>query len=207
MKRVSAIILFGEISFSFLATTEKGIKTSNLRLTQIAGHELFSLKSCNSCHTLGTKTDGKLTPIPNMREAAWFKEHVEAESKVVLSDAKSKRKQRRVLKKEIAALTDFLFESGAQKNTVQALPENIRAGAYLSYQNNCIGCHKIAGAGKEIGPDLTFIADKKGDRAWHIQNLKNPQQFAQESPMPAFDGKVPDADLGKIADYVLTLKK
>lgn len=209
MNRTSTLMLLGVIALSFLALSKQSntIKTSELRLTQIAGHELFHAKKCAECHTLGEKAEGKLTPIPNMREDAWFSEHVATESPIVLSDAKSKRKQRRVLKNEIAALVDFLYESGKSQQKIISLPEKILQGAYLSYQNNCTGCHQVAGSGKDIGPDLTFIADRKGDKAWHIANLKNPQQFSTESPMPAFEGKVSEENLGKIADYLLTLRK
>lgn len=211
MRKVIALIFMSTFSLMFLAIAQKleqkEPKTSNLRLTQIAGKELFALKKCIECHTVAAEAEDELTPVPNKREDEWFKEHVQAESEIVLSEAKSKRKQRRVLKNEIAALTDFLFESKAEeKQQVIGLQENIAQGAYLAYQNNCLGCHKIAGAGKEVGPDLTHVADEHGDKEWLIKNLKDPQQFAPESPMPKFD-KLPEESLGQIADYLLTLKK
>lgn len=208
MKRTALLMLISSLALAALAQAQdKVVKTSDLRLTQIAGHELYMLKKCNACHTLGAKAEGKLTPIPNKREDAWFQAHVEKESEIVLEEAKSARKAKRVLKKEIAALTDFLYRSAAGKTKVEGLPDNIRQGAYLGYQNNCNACHKIAGYGKEVGPDLTFVADSKSDREWHLKNLKNPQQFSAESPMPAFEGKLSDEQLGKIIDYLLTLKK
>ena len=167
---------------------------------------MYDLKNCAECHTLGDKAVDKLTPVTNKRTDEWFKEHVVAESKIVLRNAKSKRTQKRVLKKEIAAIDDFLYQSKAVARTqIVALPEHIQQGAYLAYQNNCIGCHAIAGAGKEIGTDLTYVADKR-DKEWLIANLKDPQQFSPESPMPKFD-KLPEEDLTKIADYLRTLSK
>ncbi len=208
MKRVLFLLLFSAAVLVLAMSEGAKVTTSNLRLTQIAGHELFVLKDCTQCHTLAAKTEGERTPVPNKRDDAWFKEHVSTESTLVLAEAKSKGKKRRILKKELVALSDFLFESSVNEKTqVKALASNVRQGAYLGYQNNCIGCHKIAGGGKEIGPELTHVADKRGDRKWLIKNLKNPLQFAPESPMPAFEGKLSKEEMGKIADYLLTLRK
>lgn len=184
------------------------VKTSDLRMTQIAGYELFQRKNCNECHTLGSKQEGERTPIAEKRSDAWFQEHVDAETELVLDEAASRRKKRRILKNEIDALDDFLFGSKpAEKQRVLGLPENIRVGAYLGYQNNCTGCHTIAGQGKEIAPDLSTIADKKSDREWHIKNLNDPQEFAPESTMPAFGEKLPAEEISKIVDYIMTLRK
>ena len=203
----SLIVIF---CFAFLAISsrhqEKKLDTSNLRVTQIAGKKLFQLKSCVDCHTLARKTEGKLTPVANKRDDAWFSEHVAKESPLVLQAAKSKRRQKRVLKKEVAALDDFLYQSKPEeKKQIAGLTEDVFGGAYLVYQNSCINCHSIAGAGKEIAPDLTHIAKEHGDKEWLIKNLINPQQFAPESLMPKFD-KLPEEDLGKIAEYLLTLE-
>lgn len=202
---LSAVLILAVIFLAVSGNSGK-VKTSHLRMTQIAGLQLFRAKECGACHTLGNAADGKLTPIGKERDKAWFKAHVSENSAIVLEDAKSRRKQRRILKREIEALSDFLFHSAKVKEEVMGLPDNIRMGAYIGYQNNCVGCHKIAGAGKEIGPDLTNIAVKH-DRAWFISNLKNPQEYAPESAMPALEGKVSEKDLGKVADYLLTLRK
>lgn len=193
--------------FTTLSLSNDQVKTSHLRTTQLAGAQLFQLKNCTQCHTSGEKGDGKLTAVNEIREDAWFKEHVKKESKIVLREAKSSRKQRRVLKEEIVALTDFLFKSSAEeKKQISAQPASVVQGAFLVYQNGCLKCHSISGFGKEVGPDLTYIADKHNDRAWHVQNLKDPQQFHPESPMPKFD-KLPEEQLNAIIDYLLTLKK
>ncbi len=209
MKKFSLFVLAGTLSmiFSAIVQEEPILKTSHLRMTQIAGLELFSTKKCSQCHTLEEKAEGELTPVLNRREAAWFKTHVVENSEIVLSEAKSRRKQQRILKREIVALADFLFETEQTKAEVAAIPARIRQGAYLGYQNDCVGCHKIAGAGKEIGPNLGYIADKKSDKAWLIEKLKNPQQASPESPMPALADKLSEEDLSKIADYLLTLRK
>jgi cbb3-type cytochrome oxidase cytochrome c subunit len=182
------------------------VANSNLRPTQVAGRHLLDLKECTDCHTLGPKADDKLTPMTNKRSDEWFAGHVDEESTVVLREETSERRRRRVLQDEIIALNDFLFDSSAEeKKQIEAMQENIFAGAYLFYQNNCLNCHIVAGAGKEIGPTLTEVGDKR-DHSWFIKNLNNPQQFAPESVMPRFD-TLPLPSLEKMADYLTTLKK
>ncbi len=207
-RHLIVIGLAGLVSMAIYLQSKETLKTSNLKLTQIAGHELFSQKKCSGCHTLGNEAEGKLTPVSEKHDNDWLTEHVSSETEIVLDDAKSAGKRRRILKKEVVALEDFLFQSTApEKQQVISLPVAVRQGAFLAYQNNCTNCHAIAGDGKEIGPDLTYIADRKDKRAWHIKNLKNPQQFADDSPMPAFEGKLTENEIGKIVDYLLTLRK
>ena len=212
MKRVVALLLMSTFSLMFLAISQesgsKPVKTSNLRLTQIAGLELFNLKNCGDCHTLASAAEGELKPVPNKRDDDWFQSHVVENSEIVLKQEKKKRRRRKVLAAEIAAITDFLFESSAEeKKQITDLPENVRAGAYLGYQNNCLGCHTIAENGKEIGPALTNVADNHTEKEWHVKHLKNPKEFEPESTMPAFGERLSDEQIGKIVDYLLTLKK
>lgn len=209
MQRKVDFVLVGLLSLLFLAlyqeSQKKQLNNSNLRVTQIAGEKLFELKKCADCHILGENAaEGKLTPVTNKRDDAWFKTHVETESPIVLRQAKSARKKKRVLKAEITALDDYLFQTKPkEKQQIDELPENIFDGAYLVYQNNCVNCHSIAGAGKEIAPDLTHVGTEH-DKEWFIQNLINPQQFSPESLMPKFD-KLPSEDLDSIANYLRTL--
>lgn len=199
-------------SLMFLAIAQesgsKSVKTSNLRLTQIAGHELFALKKCADCHTLANKAEGKLTPVPSKRDDDWFTSHVDENSEVVIKQEENARRRKRLFRTEVAALTDFLFESSREdKKQIVDLPESVRNGAYIGLQSNCLGCHTIADAGKEVGPELTHVGDTHPDRAWHIKHLKNPQQFEPESTMPKFGKKLSDENIDKIVDYLLTLKK
>lgn len=210
MKQINFLLIIGIIGVMLLAisTQDNRIpKYSDLKLTQIAGKKLFALKKCNDCHTLAAEAEGEKTPVTKKRDDAWFTEHVTKETPIVLRQAKSKRRERRILSDEIEALEAFLYQSTAkQKQRIDSMPENIFEGAYLAYQNNCLNCHSIAGTGKDVGPNLTYIADEHGDKEWLVQNLMNPQQFAPESPMPKFDG-LPKEQLEKIAEYVLTLRK
>ncbi len=206
-KNIIQIIFIMFLSLLIMASqkNEKSYKTSSLRLTQLAGKQLFELKDCISCHN--DKNENS-TAIMGKREGDWFSEHISAESEIVIGEGKSERRKRKYLKKEVAALDDFLFNiKKSDQESIGSLPANLIEGAYLAYQNNCIGCHAIAGQGKDSAPVLTFVADKRSEKSWHIANLKNPLQFAPESNMPAFEDRLSESSLGKLADYLLTLKK
>ncbi len=212
MNVISGIVVLNLIFFSLnvpavFAQNDGHVKTSNLRLSQIAGFTLFQTKKCSTCHTSAAQPVEKLTPVSEMRDEAWFEAHVSKKSDIVLREAKSERKKSRVLRDEIAALVDYLFTSKSdEKKQVDGLPETVQRGAYLAYANNCLKCHSIAGVGKDIAPVLTFVANKHPKKTWLVQNLQNPQQFSKDSIMPKF-GTLPEEDLSAIADYLLTLKK
>lgn len=210
MQKALGVAAVGFVTFFLLALTQnkdqQGLSYSNLKVSQIAGKNLFGLKDCTGCHTLADKADGKLTPVTNRRSGEWFVQHVEEKSEVVLQETKSARRKKRVLRDEITALENFLFRTSAmEKKEIADMRENVFQGAYLVYQNNCLNCHKIAGEGKEVAPDLTHVAEKH-TKEWFVKNLQNPQQFAPESPMPKFDS-LPAESLYNIADYLQTLKK
>lgn len=209
MKTKTLVAFLGGLVFLyFTKVQDDGNKKFNINeftVPQIAGKTLFKLKKCDQCHTLKDKPKGKRTSLNSIREESWFAGHVQKESKIVLRMEKSRRKQKRVLKEEILALKEYLFQIGAKKrHFIDSLPKKILRGAYLVYQNKCLKCHSIAGFGKDVGPDLTHIG-RKHDKAWFIANLKNPQQFAPESVMPKFSN-LPEDDLEKIAEYLYSLK-
>lgn len=211
MKRSAALLLMtGFIALMAAAFSQDNkkiaVSNSNLRVTQIAGRHLLDLKECTDCHTLGQQAEDKLTPMTNKRSDKWFADHITEKTTIVLREETSERKRKRVLQDEILALDDYLYQSKAEeREQIETMPENVFEGAYLVYQNNCLNCHAIAGAGKDIGPNLTHVGSKR-DKTWFIANLKNPQQFAPESVMPRFDHLRPEV-LEKMADYLTTLRK
>ncbi len=61
------------------------------------------------------------------------------------------------------------------------------------------------GGGK--GPSLASIgADASKTADWLIAHIKDPKTHNPSSGMPGFDGKINDADLKSLADYLITLK-
>jgi len=82
-------------------------------------------------------------------------------------------------------------------------PSVIR-GKELVVKFACKTCHRIHGEGAAIAPDLSFVADRRPDREWHLRHFRDPQSVSPGSFMP----KLPlsDRQLNDLTSYVLTLK-
>ncbi|MBI5136806.1 MAG: c-type cytochrome [Nitrospirae bacterium] len=81
---------------------------------------------------------------------------------------------------------------------------DVGAGRALYDAKGCAGCHAIAGAGGQVGPDLSAEGTRKDrDRAWHIAHLMNPAGVVPGSIMPPLVKS--EADAGHLADFLLTL--
>lgn len=77
-------------------------------------------------------------------------------------------------------------------------------GIALVEHFNCKTCHRIHGEGVNVGPDLSFVADRRPDREWHLQHFKDPQSVSPGSFMPKFP--LNDKQLNDLTNYMLTLK-
>jgi len=67
-----------------------------------------------------------------------------------------------------------------------------------------MACHRIHGEGGKVGPDLSYVADQRPDRQWHMRHLRDPQSVSPGSIMPAFP--LDEKDLNDLISYLLTLK-
>jgi ubiquinol-cytochrome c reductase cytochrome b subunit len=81
----------------------------------------------------------------------------------------------------------------------------IAKGRALYSQFGCAGCHRVHGEGGAIGPDLSFVGDKRPDREWHLKHFKDPQSVSPGSFMPKFP--LTDPQLNELTSYMLSLKK
>ena len=59
--------------------------------------------------------------------------------------------------------------------------------------------------GMAKGPQLTTVGAKR-TRDWIVEHIRNPKAHNQQSRMPAFAGKISDADLQAVGDYLASLK-
>src|SRR5690606_33276158 len=77
-------------------------------------------------------------------------------------------------------------------------------GIALVEQYQCKTCHRIHGEGANIAPDLSYVADRRPDRDWHIQHFKDPASMVPGSFMP----KLPltNEQLHDLTNFMLTLK-
>jgi ubiquinol-cytochrome c reductase cytochrome b subunit len=77
-------------------------------------------------------------------------------------------------------------------------------GKILYEQLGCVGCHRIRGVGRAVGPDLSYVGDAR-DRDWLIRHFKDPQAVVPGSIMPSVNA--PQEDLDALTAYMLSLKK
>lgn len=69
----------------------------------------------------------------------------------------------------------------------------------------CGGCHKIAGAGGDLGPDLTNEGNiVSHDIEWHRRHFLDPQSVVPGSTMPKID--LTESELMALAAFMLSLK-
>ena len=77
-------------------------------------------------------------------------------------------------------------------------------GEELVAKYQCLVCHRIHGEGGAIGPDLSYVGDRRPDREWHLRHFRDPQSVTPGSIMP----KLPlsKEEMNDLASYMLSLK-
>jgi len=81
----------------------------------------------------------------------------------------------------------------------------VAKGKALYAQFGCSGCHRIHGEGGAVGPDLSFVGDRRPDRDWHLRHFRDPQSVSPGSIMPKFP--LNDQQLNDLTSYMLGLRK
>ena len=96
---------------------------------------------------------------------------------------------------------------GISLKNLYAIPKSdpsVVHGQKLFAQHHCAGCHRIHGEGAKVGPDLSFVGDRRPDRDWHLRHFSDPQSVSPGSFMPKFP--LTDQDKYDLASYMLSLK-
>jgi len=76
----------------------------------------------------------------------------------------------------------FYARSVIEENALPPGPPVV-AGRILMERKRCIRCHKIAGEGGLVGPDLTLVALRK-DEAFMVSYLSDPRAIDPNGKMP-----------------------
>jgi len=79
----------------------------------------------------------------------------------------------------------------------------------LATNSGCLGCHNVDK--KVLGPAWKDVAAQVSDRARLIDSVKNGSSGKWAAitggvPMPANSPRVPDGDIEKLVDFIMTLK-
>jgi mono/diheme cytochrome c family protein len=77
-------------------------------------------------------------------------------------------------------------------------------GALLFKSNDCIACHTIKGKGGSVGPNLTYVGQRRS-RSYIIEQIINPKLHNPNTAMLSF-AHLPERDINDLADYLSSLK-
>ena len=79
--------------------------------------------------------------------------------------------------------------------------EIARAERFLENRAACLGCHRIAGRGGQIGPSLAGLAER-ADAEYVRSIIRNPQSVVPGSIMPR--QTMPEDEIARLAAYLLS---
>lgn len=95
---------------------------------------------------------------------------------------------------------------GISLKNLYAIPKSdpsVVQGQKLFAQHHCAACHRIHGEGGKVGPDLSFVGDRRPDRDWHLSHFTDPQSVSPGSIMPKFP--LSEKEKNDLASYMLSL--
>ncbi len=183
------------------------------------GKELYASMRCASCHEAPDAGQGVDLP-PALRFAGskfrrewlvdyliapspirWYREGVRPET--VMPDFKLDREKAECLTDYLLSLRD---ESRIPKTGIQWSVEVAGASAQgeaLYRQYTCHGCHRIAGEGRDIGPDLTTVGGRLLED-YMFALARKPQRIVPKTPMK--DNGLWDEDAEAIVRYLRNLR-
>ena len=105
----------------------------------------------------------------------------------------------------VTLISSILIKSSLAEAQGAGTDTLISLGKEVYNLKGCSGCHKIAGSGGEIAPDLTDEGNIiSHDTAWHKKHLKDPQSVVPGSSMPKMD--MSDNEINALITFLMSLK-
>ena len=96
-------------------------------------------------------------------------------------------------------------ETTVETKTASGTATASTGGKAIYDANGCANCHTLAGQGGQKAPNLSKVGANR-DAQWIADHVKNPKTHNPGSMMPASEGKINDADLKKLGEYLAGLK-
>ena len=169
---------------------------------EMAGVGYFRAENCISCHSLGEggASGPDLTETSSRRTAAWMIEHFKTPAMmrpgssmpaIQLGDA------------QLNTLAAFLLKLNPDNATaLTGAPDFAVQGALVYHAQGCSECHKVNGAGMEVGPSLNGVG-KRRTREWVEEHFADPPKLSPGSIMPAYHFS--QKDLDNLTSYLCAL--
>lgn len=105
----------------------------------------------------------------------------------------------------VTAALLLIFTVSPAKSQTADTDELIALGKEIYNMKGCSGCHRIAGAGGTLGPDLTNEGNIiSHDAEWHREHFIDPQSVVPGSTMPKVD--LSDSEIEALTAFMLSLK-
>jgi mono/diheme cytochrome c family protein len=169
----------------------------------LAGIGYFRRENCVSCHALGEGDPGigpNLTGLASRRTAAWMIEHFKRPAEMVPGTAMPAIQ---LSDQQLNALASFLLNLTPENaSALQSAPQTAIEGALLYQEAQCGICHRVNGYGREIGPGLNGLANRR-TREWVVGHFLAPQTYSPGTIMPPYQFSPEEMD--QITSYLFTL--
>ncbi len=208
---VISSVLFAALTYDTQLKFSKKTHEDKLTAQVVSGKWIWQKYNCNDCHTIlgiGAYYAPDLTKVTTSRDSEWLKRFIKDPAKVWPQERKMPNLH--LSDQEISDVIAFLSwvsaidTNGWPPKPLMGAVTPVSPGEAIFKNNVCSACHKIGGIGGTIGPDLTKVGNRR-DKAWIIDQVKNPRIHNPNSIMPSF-AKLPDKDIEELADYLSGLR-
>jgi len=104
---------------------------------------------------------------------------------------------------QLNTLAAFLLKLSPDNESALAdAPDFAVQGAQVYQAQGCADCHKVNGAGMEVGPTLNGLS-KRRTKSWVEEHFADPAKLSPGTIMPAF--KLSQKDLDNLTAYLFAL--
>jgi nitric oxide reductase subunit C len=169
---------------------------------ELAGLEYFRRESCQRCHNLlegDPKVGPNLAGLETRRSPDWMESHFRKPA----DESISKPGNQPLSAAQMNALVTLISRLTPEKaRDLGEAPEPIIAGADVFVSNLCSSCHKINGAGGNVGPSLNGLAERRS-RQWVEKHFQSPRVMSPGSIMPPYH--FPENQQDEIISYLFQL--
>jgi ubiquinol-cytochrome c reductase cytochrome b subunit len=170
---------------------------------EMAGVGYFRAENCASCHPLtkeGARVGPDLTKTASRRTAAWMIQHFKSPAGVRPG---SSMPPIQLGDSQLNTLAAFLLKLNSENAmALDDAPDFVVQGAMVYQTRGCGECHRVNGAGMEVGPSLNGLAKRRA-RSWVEQHFADPAKLSPGSFMPPY--KLPSKDLDNLTSYLFAL--
>ena len=170
---------------------------------ELAGRAYYRKEKCFRCHNL---TDGEpkmgptLANVTHRKSAEWLIEHFKNPSDAVPGNPLPTPS---IPEEELHCLAAFSLKITPENAVaLETVPEFAMLGARIYHENQCGSCHIVNGSGKELGPPLNGVGQRRTVQ-WMVDHFRDPQKFDPDSVMPAYD--FPEEEMNAIVAYMNSL--